>query len=152
MEYKEIIFRETLLRVYPTGEILKLRRGGKWVTCNKGLDGSGYYHTGINGKLVKCHRLIGMVYLDLDIDNLKLQIDHINHVKIDNRVENLRIVTCQQNQFNQSNTKGYTFNKDCNKYQAQIRVNGVQKNLGVFNTPEEARERYLQEKAIMHII
>ena len=152
MEYQEIIFRETLLRVYSTGEILKLRKSGKWVSCNKGLNGGGYYHTEINGKLFRCHRLIGMVYLDLDIDNLKLQIDHINRIRTDNRIENLRIVTHQQNQFNQSNTKGYYFRKDRNKYQVEIKVNGIKKSLGCFDTKEEAREKYLQEKELLHII
>ena len=159
MEYKEIIFRETLLRVYPTGEILKLfnisnqfGKKGDWVTCNKGLDSRGYYYTEIKGKSFRCHRLIGMVYLDLDIDNPKLQIDHINRIRTDNRVENLRIVTQQQNAFNCSNTKGYYFRKDRNKYRAYIRVNGILKHLGYFDTKEEAHERYLQEKAIMHII
>ena len=158
MEYQEITFRETQLRVYPTGEILRLCKGGRdgkkgeWVSCNNSTNHWGYYETRINGKLVKCHRIIGMVYLDLDIDNPKILIDHINRLKTDNRVENLRIVTNQQNQFNKSNTRGYSLNKKTNKYNAYISINGTYKHLGCFDTPEEAHDRYLQEKAILHII
>lgn len=159
MEYREITFRDNLLRVYPDGEILRMvtvtnqsGKKGEWVTCNNSTNYCGYYETTIKGKMVKCHRIIGMVYLDLDIDNPKIQIDHINRIRSDNRVENLRIVTHQQNAFNCSNTKGYTFRKDLNKYLARICINGTEKYLGCFDTAEEARERYLQEKAVHHII
>jgi len=43
-------------------------------------------------------------------------IDHINHDKLNNCVENLRITNGNGNQQNRKNTKGYTFNKQLNKY------------------------------------
>ena len=56
----------------------------------------------------------------------------------------------QQNNFNR-NAKGYTFNKQRQKYHAQIMVNGTQIFLGLFNTAEEAHEAYLTAKAKYHV-
>jgi len=79
-------------------------------------------------------------------------LDHINRIKTDNRICNLRAVTNQQNQFNLSKAKGYTFIKKYNKYQSQIKTNQKIKYLGWFNTEEEARQAYLAAKQIYHVI
>ena len=70
---------------------------------------------------------------------------HKNGNNLDNRKENLVIVSQtekQQNNKLQSNNtsghKGVWFCKDRNKWQAQITINNKQKNLGRYNTFEEA--------------
>jgi len=78
------------------------------------------------------------------------QIDHINGVRNDNRICNLRSVTNQQNQHNQTKAKGYSWHKQTNKFQARIKLNGKLINLGLFNTEDEARQAYLQAKEIYH--
>jgi hypothetical protein len=157
-DYRETELRGVPLRVYPTGIILRLYlksnqcgKKGEWVRCSTSVSSHGYYNTEIKGKEFKQHRIIAWVYLDLDIENPNIQVDHINQIKTDNRVENLRLVTNQQNSFN-TKAKGYYFDKKMNKYRARIQLNGIEKHLGCFDTSEEARERYLQEKAIIHII
>ena len=80
-----------------------------------------------------------------------LQVDHIDHDRLNNRIENLRLVT---NSINGKNTKmhknnttgvtGVTFDKNRNKYKAQIVVNHKLDNLGRFNTFEEAVQARLQ--------
>jgi hypothetical protein len=80
------------------------------------------------------------------------EIDHINGIRNDNRICNLRSVTRQQNHWNRINTKGYTYNKTANKFQAQIKVNKKHITLGYFNTEFEARNAYLQAKEKYHII
>tara|TARA_R110000787_G_scaffold82212_2_gene177887 strand:+ start:89 stop:574 length:486 start_codon:yes stop_codon:yes gene_type:complete len=110
-----------------------------------------------NNKTYRYHRVVYKVcnpewdITDVSSDN---QVDHICGVKpIDNRIENLRILNNQQNNWNNLHyAKGYCFHKSINKYQAQIKINGKQKYLGIYNTPEEAREVYLKAKAIHHII
>ena len=73
------------------------------------------------------------------------EIDHINHVRDDNRLCNLRFVTGSENSKNQSvsskNTTGVTgvhFSKARKKYRAQIKVNRKIISLGMFYTLEEA--------------
>ena len=77
-------------------------------------------------------------------------IDHINGIKDDNRICNLREVTNQQNQHNRTKAKGYISNR--NKYVAQITINSKSIHLGRYNTEQEARQAYLDAKKIYHII
>lgn len=84
-------------------------------------------------------------YIMNPTDNLV--VDHINRNQLDNRRENLRICTQQKNMFNQSkrctNTSGVigvSFDKERNKWAAQIMINGKNKHLGRYDTLEEAAD------------
>tara|TARA_R110002049_G_scaffold274571_1_gene452503 strand:- start:231 stop:698 length:468 start_codon:yes stop_codon:yes gene_type:complete len=79
------------------------------------------------------------------------QVDHENVNNLNNHIENLRVVTNQENCFNK-NVKGYCWCKRDKKWQAQIMVNGKSKLLGYFVLEEEARNAYLEAKKIYHII
>jgi hypothetical protein len=87
------------------------------------------------------------VYGNVDFNML----DHINTVRTDNRISNLRIVTEQQNCFNR-NIKGYSWNKNSKKWQSEIMVNAEKKYLGCFDTIQEAKRAYLEAKKMYHII
>jgi len=76
-------------------------------------------------------------------------IDHIDRNKLNNSIENLRVVTHTQNQWNR-NGKGYYFRKG--KYAARIIVDGKHKHLGLFETEYEAHQTYLDAKAKYHVI
>ena len=78
------------------------------------------------------------------------QLDHINGVKTDNRICNLRSVTRQQNAWNRTKAKGYNWHKRDNKWQSQICVNKKVIHLGNYNTEQEARNAYLKAKEIYH--
>lgn len=80
----------------------------------------------------------------------KYQIDHINQIRDDNRILNLRDITHQKNNFNKKEYKGYY--KRSNKYVAIIMLNKKQIYLGTFDTEEEAHNAYLEAKKIYHII
>jgi hypothetical protein len=78
-----------------------------------------------------------------------LQIDHINGNGLDNRKENLRICTHQQNQYNKklsknnsSGIKGVHWDKSRNKWRAKIKINNKEKYLGRFKDRIEAKEVY----------
>ena len=75
----------------------------------------------------------------------KEQIDHINHNRADNRIENLREASYCQNTRNKSkdkrNTSGITgvgWNKQVKKWYSQIKVKGKQIHLGLFTDKNEA--------------
>ena len=74
-----------------------------------------------------------------------LQIDHINHIKEDNRISNLRLVTPSENLKNLSVAKaknglplGVRFNKRDKRWIAAIGVHGKTKHLGYFESFDAA--------------
>lgn len=79
------------------------------------------------------------------------KVDHINRSKHDNRLENLRSVTHQENLFN-TDAKGYFLDKQSGKKRAQIKVSGVRMNLGSYDTEEQAGAAYQAAKAKYHKI
>ena len=110
-------------------------------------DAYGYVCIKINQKIYKAHRLIYIMF-NGHIPN-RLQIDHINGIRNDNRIENLRVVTNQQNQFNKK-VKGVDFHKKTSKWRARITRDKQLHHLGLFDTEEEARQAYLKAKKIYH--
>jgi hypothetical protein len=113
---------------------------GKVAGC---IHHSGYRIIKINDVIYPSHRLV-WVYHYGSIDE-NLQIDHINGNKDDNSIENLRLVTSQENCFNRSKlkSKGYSWNKNSNKWQASIWLEGAAKYLGSFANEQDARNAYL---------
>ena len=106
-------------------------------------DKNGYRRVGIKGKIYKEHRIIMMLCFGHIPENA--EIDHINHVRDDNRLCNLRFVTGSENRKNQSvsikNTSGVTgvyFSKTRKKYIVRISVDRKIIRLGTFKTLEEA--------------
>lgn len=76
-------------------------------------------------------------------------VDHINGNGLDNRRENLRIITNKENircqRINRNNTSGYrgvSWHKGKQRWEARIRVNGKRLNLGRYKTAEEAAYAY----------
>ena len=104
---------------------------------------SGYLQVKVDGKYHMVHRIIWGLFNDKIPDNM--EIDHINHIRDDNRLENLRLVTRQENRRNQSrsvkNTSGVigvSRYEARNQWQSQIKVNGKNIHLGFYNDFEEA--------------
>lgn len=74
-----------------------------------------------------------------------MMIDHINHNRKDNRIENLRLVTNAGNQKNQSirpsSLSGFTgvgWHKASGKWAAKIKVSGKDIHLGTYSDMNEA--------------
>jgi len=77
-------------------------------------------------------------------------IDHKDGNRSNNRINNLREVTHQQNIFNIKSVKGYT--KSHNRFRAKIVLDNITIQLGRFNTEDEAKQAYLNAKKIYHKI
>ena len=146
------INRQKLI-VYQDGSIIRiLRNGTQKLVENKVNDSCGYNQLGCNGRMYLRHRIITYSFLGLDINDTNIQVDHVDGDRIKNHVNNLGIVTHQQNQWNRTKAKGYSWRKKLKKYQASIRLNNSSIYLGVFTTKEEARNAYLNAKLIYHKI
>jgi hypothetical protein len=115
----------------------------------------GYRAIKVLGKEFKAHQL---VYL-LEHGYIPKVIDHINHQKDDNRIDNLREVTIGENNKNlsmpSSNTSGIvgvSYNEKAKKWDAKINVDGKQKHLGYYETKEDAAQAraFYEEKFGFH--
>lgn len=116
-----------------------------WATINgrcSGLiagatDRAGYLVVGINGQLYRAHRIVWAIYRGrITADD----IDHINGVKFDNRIRNLRLVTRGDNLKNlslrSSSSSGHTgvsWNKRKHMWRAYIGSGRTQIHIGYFN-------------------
>lgn len=105
------------------------------------LNSSGYYQTKINGKMYLNHRII---WIKFNGENASV-IDHINGIRTDNRIENLRLASVKQNCTNSkirtTNVSGVTgvFKKSgCNKWIAIIQIDNVRTEIGRFYNFEDA--------------
>jgi hypothetical protein len=106
------------------------------------LDGFGYLHGRISKVPYKAHRVLWALYYG---DWPKNEIDHINRIRTDNRIVNLRDVTSSQNNQNRKiglNNKtgviGVCWDVLRGKWKATIRLNHKQTNIGRFDCFEEA--------------
>lgn len=96
-------------------------------------------------KKAKIHRIVALMNIP-NPDN-KTEVDHINGIRTDNRVANLRWATKSENLHNQQKAKGYYWHKQCNKWMAHIQINGKTIYLGLFATEDEARGAYMEASA-----
>ena len=124
-------------------------RFGNHIT-NKYIDGYIQIKIQINKKVyqIKGHQFAWFLVNKECVE----EIDHINGVRDDNRIVNLRSVSRNENQWNRTKAKGYTWRKRENKWQAQIKINKKDIYLGYYNTEQEARSAYLAAKEIYHKI
>jgi len=106
------------------------------------LNGYGYARTVIYTPMkadVLLHHLVAGKPLG------KLQIDHANRNRLDNRKCNLRVVSSRGNSGNKKNKSktGYVgVYRGKNRFSAMIRINGKLVHLGSRDTPEEAARLY----------
>ena len=129
-------------------ERIDLRRtDGKWkVVENKSNNGHGYCYVCFNGRRVAYHAIVWILSTGKDIPQ-GMEIDHINGNEIDNRIENLRIVTRRENQQNRKKHRagrlvGASYRKGHNDWQSQIVIDKNCISIGYYKTEQEAHEAY----------
>lgn len=113
----------------------------------------GYVQIKIHGRRYYAHRL---AWLSATGAWPTAEIDHINGVRDDNRIANLREATRSQNRQNLHRTKsvsgvvGVTWNRFEGKWTAQLTSCGTIYRLGYFDNLDEAVKARLEAKAKYH--
>lgn len=133
-----------------TGDFCKAGKPVGYIT------GPGYVYLSIDGKSRLAHRL---AWLYVHGEFPKHQIDHINGVRTDNRIDNLRDVAPRVNNENRrrvrsdnksSRMTGVSWHVHSAKWRARIWQKGTEHRLGLFDTPEDASAAYLEAKRRLH--
>lgn len=127
--------------------------GGVWIEKGRVLKPStnrGGYNAVIlvmykKNKSHLVHRLVALAFLGKS----NLEVNHKDKNTRNNNLENLEYVTKRENishKFDKKNTSskrtGVYFNKQAGRFQACISLNGKNYNLGLFNTEDEAGDKY----------
>ena len=124
------------------------RRNSLFAGQPAGYVSGGYRSVMLNERTFLVHRVIWKMMTGRDP---LTQIDHINGDPLDNRWENLRAATQDQNQANRktsrnntSGFKGVSFIQAHQKWRAAISVNGKKRHIGYYSTPERAFDAYVE--------
>lgn len=115
------------------------------------ISNSGYRIIYLGGRRHCAHRL-AWLYVHGVLP--EAEIDHINRIRHDNRIVNLRTATRKQNSENVPphadgtyGMRGVYWHARATKWMAQICHNGKQRYLGLFVSAEEAKAAYAQAAA-----
>ena len=140
---------------YKDGELIR-NSNGKIVQCSQSK-WHRYLRIFIDGKAIALHRVIFLYHHGY----MPKVTDHIDGDRYNNKIENLREVTQQQNCLNKAHHKNSSspfknvhFDKGMNKWRVCMNINGVRKIFGYFADIEladlvaqEARSKYHGEFA-----
>lgn len=144
-----------------TGDFTWIKKTSKYSeveigTVATGYTGEGYIRVMLFGKRYFGHNL-AWLYMTGEFPKKPMIVDHINRNPSDNSWKNLRLATPSQNACNKkiqcnnkTGYKGVTYNKFFNKYIARVRINNKRKEIGRFNTAEEAYDAYIKNAKSIH--
>lgn len=115
------------------------------------LNDQGYQIVIVDRQKMRAHRVAWMLHYGEEPPEF---LDHVNGNRSDNRIENLRAATKQQNAFNsrgkRKGLKGATFDKKAGKWMAQIMRDGKNNFLGYHLSELVAHEAYVQGAKRFH--
>ena len=150
--WKDVVGYEGRYLISNTGRLKSILKNKEKLI--KGcLDKQGYLQYTLNWKLknkrnpYRAHQIVAITFLGHKPCGYILVVDHINDNKLDNRVENLQIVTnrfnCRKTQGRYSSQyKGIYWDKNAKKWRSSIIINGKPKHLGLFIDEYEAHLTY----------
>ena len=116
--------------------------------------GNGYILLRINNKIYPAHRL-AWLYM-YGSEPLEL-IDHVNRIRNDNRIVNLREASKAENGYNRkignnstSGIKGISWCRIHNRWVARVSANGIRKCIGYFKTINDAENAIIDARKKYH--
>ena len=112
----------------------------------------GYCTGSIANRNYSAHRVIWAMETGVWPDRL---VDHKDKDRSNNKLDNLRLATYQQNKANSTSARGssskfigVSWNKFSKKWSASIKLDGKSKHIGYFDSEVEAAEAYDNEASI----
>ncbi len=154
--WKDIPGYEGYYQASTLGRVKSLPRRGRkeeWIiTCKPGV--RGYMTIGLlkknqKRKTIRIHQLVAMTFLDHSPDGMKLVVDHKDNNTLNNRLDNLQIISQRENNTKDKNKINRTsqyigvyWDKVRNNYQSRIKMNGKSIHLGVFSNEIDASNAY----------
>lgn len=127
---------------------------GKLAGC---VSSAGYLVIRLDRKPYRAHRLAWFL---VHGEWPQGEIDHIDGDRLNNRLNNLRVVDRAGNSQNRRNAPannlscgllGVSWNKQHKKWQAKLMAHKVRHHVGYFSDPVEAHAAYMEAKARLHI-
>jgi len=134
------------------GLYYRVTRGGNVAGSRAGtLQRIGYQQVMVAKKKYYEHRVIYLLCHGVWPD----EIDHINGVKSDNRIENLRSCGSSENKYNlcgrsATGVKGVYFDKRRARYYAELSVSKQRVRLGSFDSLDAAAQAIRSTRAVQH--
>lgn len=131
-------------------------KGGRVGVVNLSASGNGYTYISIDGCRYLAHRIAWLYVYGIWPVN---DIDHINCVRTDNRIANLRDVERHVNNQNRAGARsdnkssgmtGVSWHVHSKKWRVRIWLKGKEYRVGLFDSPEDAHEAYVKQKRILH--
>ena len=139
---------ENLRFDFEGGRIFRLNKKYNTYELSGNKREDGYIRLSINNKLLYLHRFLYEQYHNTKLTKEK-EIDHINGIRDDNRICNLRIANRSQNNQNRNinknkklNIKGVCWDKHNNKYKSCCKFNNKNIHIGHFDNVEDAKIAY----------
>jgi hypothetical protein len=147
--FKDIPDYEGIYQVSNLGNVKSLKNGKEKILW-KNKKVSGYYCVGLSKnntrKFFKTHQLVAIAFLGHKPDGHKLVVDHIDNDRLNNRLDNLQLISQRKNTSkDRKGTSKYTgvyWHKNRNKWRAEIKISGKRKYLGLFETEYHAHLAY----------
>lgn len=125
------------LRIVPKPMKTQINRGG-YLCCT-------IRRKNEKSKAIKVHQLVAMAFLNHIPSGNKLVVDHIDNNKLNNKLENLQIITNRENICKDLKNKESKFigvKRAKNKWNSSIRIGNKKYHIGNFEIEEEAEKAY----------
>lgn len=147
--WKDVVGYEGLYKVSNLGNIFSTRSGKN---LKPSVNTNGYYIVGLcnkGQKTHKVHQIVACSFLGHIPCGMYKVVDHIDGHRLNNDVNNLRIVSNRENTSSYKNKTsryvGVSYHKRSKKYQSSIYLNGKSMFIGRFDSEEEAYKAYLSK-------
>ena len=156
MEWHPFYYKgeETNIEVNELGEFRRLYKDWMRKEVSKNIKGfsmkKGYVKLSVciknnKRKHFELHQIMAIVFLNHVPCGMKLVIDHIDENKVNNKLQNLRIISQRENSVNSKRASKYGTGVCLlknGKYESRIRVNNILHYLGLFNNSQDASKAY----------